>query len=272
MRHNAEQHRTDPVDDHTAPDLLDQRYDALAAWSESAETMTMAAVRAEPSPAYAPGVEADVPHHAAPSRRARVAVVATAGVAVLAAAATVMTWGGDETETPAVPVAAPVPVESAVETVPPPAPTPSASAVTSPSATPSPSTSPSRSATAKPRLTVPTGRASRSASTAPAGGAPVLSASYGYQFDDTGYRGSVRVSNTGTVAATDWTVALTVPGAETVTVTSGAVTAGQSGSAVTFRPSGAGVPASGSVSFSFTLAPAPTEPPTGCALDGRPCS
>ncbi|GGN83639.1 hypothetical protein GCM10010112_62160 [Actinoplanes lobatus] len=47
----AEQHQTDPVDDHTAPDLMDQRYDALAAWSESAETMTMAAVRAEPCPA-----------------------------------------------------------------------------------------------------------------------------------------------------------------------------------------------------------------------------
>ncbi|GAA0423688.1 hypothetical protein Aca07nite_22900 [Actinoplanes capillaceus] len=267
MRHIAEQHQTDPVDDHTFPDLMGQRYDALAAWSESAETMTMAAVRAEPSPAYASGAEADGPRHAAPSRRARVAVVAAAGVAVLAAA-TVMTWGGDETETPAVPVAAPVPVESAVEpaveTVPPPAP--------SASATPSPSKSPSRSAKAKPRLTVPTVRASRSTATAPAGGTPVLSASYGYQFDDTGYRGSVRVSNTGTMAATDWTVALTVPGAETVTVTSGAVTAGQSESSVTFRPSGAGVPASGSVSFSFTLTPAPTEPPTGCALDGQPCS
>ncbi|GGM96932.1 hypothetical protein GCM10010109_00550 [Actinoplanes campanulatus] len=271
MRHIAEQ-QPDPVDDHTSPDLMDQRYDALAAWSESAETMTMAAVRTEPSPAYASGAEADGPRHAAPSHRARVAVVAAAGVAVLAAAATVPTWGGDEPETPVVPVAAPVPVESAAETVPPAAPTPSASAVASPSATPSPSKSPSRSAKAKPRLTVPTGRTSRSTSAAPAGGGAVLSASYGYQLDDTGYRGSVRVSNTGTVAAADWTVALTVPGAETVTVTSGAVTVGQSESTVTFRPSGAGVPASGAVSFSFTLAPAPTEPPTGCTLDGQPCS
>lgn len=172
MRDIADQQQTDPANDHTGhtyPDLMGQRYDALAAWSESAETMTMAAVRAEPSPAYAPGLETG----RGPSRRARVAVLATAGVAVLAAAATVTTWGGDEPEEPVAPVAAPKPVESAVATV---------------------------------------------------------------------------------------------------TVTSGAVTAGQSGSTVTFRPSGSTVPASGSISFSFALAPVPTEPPTGCALDGRPCS
>ncbi|MEV0898600.1 cellulose binding domain-containing protein [Actinoplanes sp. NPDC049802] len=293
MRYTADQQQ---MEEHHS-DPMAQRYDALAAWSESAETMTMAAVRAEPSPAYPQ--EPEEPRRAAPTtrsrplrsrragpaaesgplrtRRARVTIVAAAGVAALAAGATLM-WGDEEPATPitAGAAATTTTVEPPhAETEPPVAPSAAAGVTASASTRPAPSPSRTASGTANPRLVLPTGKTSRTAAreVTSTPGAAILSASYGYQLDDeAGYRGSVRVSNTGTAAAADWTVALTVPGAEEVTVTSGDVTASQSGSSVTFRPSGAKVPASGSVSFSFTLASAPAELPTGCALDGQPCS
>lgn len=77
--------------------------------------------------------------------------------------------------------------------------------------------------------------------------------------------------NSGTAAAADWVVTLTVPGAETVTVTSGDVAVSQSGAGLTFRLSAA-LPAAGRASFSFTLDPAPVEPPGGCAINGAACT
>jgi hypothetical protein len=80
------------------------------------------------------------------------------------------------------------------------------------------------------------------------------------------------VTNAGDTAVGGWVVSLTVPGAEDIAVTSGDVAVSQAGSSVGFRPAGAGVPASGSVSFTFTLDPVPADPPAGCTLDGEPCA
>ncbi|BEL12457.1 hypothetical protein Q0Z83_106480 [Actinoplanes sichuanensis] len=74
------------------PDVQDQRYAALAAWSASAETITMAAVEAGPGSAYPRKVwenpEPEVRRHAVPANRVALllAVLAAAGIlAVLVA-------------------------------------------------------------------------------------------------------------------------------------------------------------------------------------------
>ncbi|WP_425322690.1 cellulose binding domain-containing protein [Actinoplanes ianthinogenes] len=116
------------------------------------------------------------------------------------------------------------------------------------------------------------GHGGQPTSAAPITGTPSLSARYSYALDDSGYRGSVQVVNSGTGAAVDWTVALTVPGGEAVSVTSGSVSMSQAGSSVTFRPSAGSVRAGGSVSFGFTLDTVPAIVPGGCAIDGVACS
>ncbi|HWS32467.1 MAG TPA: cellulose binding domain-containing protein [Actinoplanes sp.] len=275
------------------PDLGDHRYDALAAWNESAQTMTMAAVGSEPRPAYHdsfdPASFSDtVPRHSVPpartvrralrTRRERIAVaVAVAGFVLAGGAAAVWAGGSDPdqlvtidaapgllTTGPATdPTDGPVAGDDTAAS-----PTPSARASTSASPKPSPSLSVTRSPAVV--TTLPAGRISRGparVSAGPVAGSPALSASYGYADGS----GSIEVVNTGTADATGWTVGLTVPGGETVTVTSGDVTVLQSGSSVTFRPSGGAVPAAGLIAFSFAVDPVPAEEPTGCTIDGHSC-
>ncbi|GAA1592639.1 cellulose binding domain-containing protein [Actinoplanes couchii] len=287
------------------PDLMDRRYDALAAWNESAQTMTMAAVGNEPRPAYRQSVDPGssafdpesfrdaVPRHSVPpartvrralrTRRERLAA-GIMGIVVLGGGAAVA-WGSTgEPDRPAVAgvtVAAPatsVVVEptSTEDAAPSPTPSvsvsPSTSRSTSPSASASPSGSPFVSSTPSRGVTLPAGRQSRGPVRTPTSGPvttgkPVLSASFGYEDG----AGAIQVINTGDADATDWTVGLTVPGGETVTVTSGDVTVVQSGTSVTFRPSGTRVPAAGLVAFSFAVDPVPSETPGGCTIDGRSC-
>ncbi|SDT79357.1 cellulose binding domain-containing protein [Actinoplanes derwentensis] len=272
------------------PDLMDRRYDALAAWNESAQTMTMAAIGDEPRPAYPQSFDPDsfrdaVPQHSVPpartvrralrARRERIAA-GVVGVALLGAG-TAVAWGS--AGEPGTPVATGTAVAVRTTEADPgdgvepvatgdtePSSTPSAGAATSASPVPSPSVS------SRPRriVTLPAVRNSRGpsrTSVGPTAGSPALSASYEY---DSG-AGSVRVANTGDADATDWTVGLTVPGGETVTVTSGDVVVVQSGSSVTFRPSGARVPPAGLVAFSFAVDPVPAEEPGGCTIDGSSC-
>lgn len=273
-----------------APDLGDHRYAALAAWNESAQTMTMAAVGSEPRPAYSgsfdPASFADaVPRHSVPpartvrrslrTRRERIAAI-LAGLVLLAGGATAVWAGGDDPDPPVAAGVVTAPPDTTADSDPttdPSAtgdssPTPSARASTS--ASPEPSPSPSVTRTPARIATLPAGQTSRGPardSAGPGRGSPELSASYRYADGS----GSVEVANTGTTDATDWTVGLTVPGGETVTVTSGDVTVVQSGSSVTFRPAKGTVPARGLVAFSFAVDPAPAEEPTGCTIDGHSC-
>jgi hypothetical protein len=87
-----------------------------------------------------------------------------------------------------------------------------------------------------------------------------------------GYQGNVVVSNPGAVPVTGWRVTLSLPSGETVSSVSGA-NARQSGSTVTFTPANSGtVAARSSVSFTFQVSGLLGGSPTGCAIDGRPCS
>jgi hypothetical protein len=87
-----------------------------------------------------------------------------------------------------------------------------------------------------------------------------------------GYQGRVVVSNPGTAAVTGWQVTLSLPAGETATRVSGA-NAKQSGSTVTFTPQKSATVATGSsVTFTFQVSGVLGGPPTGCAIDGRPCS
>ncbi|MFI1992840.1 cellulose binding domain-containing protein [Actinoplanes sp. NPDC020271] len=213
----------------------------------------------------------------------RVAVLAGAGLAVLLLGGVAFGLGGGDDA----PVVATVPAAAgAVTTVPDEHPVPTVDPVASVSVpangsaspTPSRSAGPSASAStsAMPMITI--GHGSRPIIVTPGAGPtgetpepePSLSAVYSY--DDTRYAGSVHVVNSGKGAARDWTVTLTVAGGETVSVSSGAVAVSQSGSSVTFRPTGGTVAAGGSVSFGFSLAGEPESAPVGCAVDGVACS
>jgi Cellulose binding domain len=284
--------------------LAERRYAELDGWSQSAETVTMPAVAPDPYPAAprrrlvvaASEIVTEPPSSALhehsdlsrtpparPARR-RVAVLAGAGLAVLLLGGGVVALAGGDAEPPVagVPVTAGV-VTTAAEEHPvrtdEPVTTESVRS-TGPSAPPSPSRSAEPSAS-PPGTTAPVvkvGHGTRPIMRAPTAGPtrttppPEPSLSAVYHYDDAGHSGSVQVVNSGNGAATGWTVTLTVAGAETVSVSSGAVSVSQSGSVVTFRPAGGTVPAGGSVSFGFSLDEEPASAPGGCAIDGVACS
>ncbi|MFC4064814.1 hypothetical protein [Actinoplanes subglobosus] len=104
---------TAPAGQPAGPDFGDQRYAALAAWSASAETITMAAVVAGPADAYPPRVgndrKAGAPRRAVPRTHAATGVlrghrlwivVLVAGLVALAAAL-IAIRGRDEAPAPA---------------------------------------------------------------------------------------------------------------------------------------------------------------------------
>jgi Cellulose binding domain len=87
-----------------------------------------------------------------------------------------------------------------------------------------------------------------------------------------GYEGEVTVSNPGGIGVTGWTVTLTLPAGQTLADASG-VHYRQDGTTVTFTPIGRirWVPAQGSVRFTLTVRATFGDPPTSCAINGRPC-
>jgi hypothetical protein len=88
-----------------------------------------------------------------------------------------------------------------------------------------------------------------------------------------GYVGTVRLDNPGRTAAVGWRVRLTVPGGNPVVPGEG-VAVVQNGEQVVFRPRAglARVPAGDSVSFTFTVGGVLAAEPSGCFIDGDPCS
>lgn len=239
----------------------------------------------------ASGVVSDSPSSASPEHsdlsgtsalrpvRRRAALLAGAGLAVLLLAGGAFALTGKDDRGPA--ATTPAALSTAVTTAPDERPVKNADPTTAAttevptSPTPSPSARSSASATAVPLLTV--GHGTRPHTATPGdehtGGdspAPALSAVYHY--DDARNEGSVQVVNGGDGVAAKWTVTLSVPGGEKVSLVSGAVELFQSGASVRFRPTGGAVAAGGSVSFGFSLAGAPTSPPGGCAIDGVACS
>ena len=81
---------------------------------------------------------------------------------------------------------------------------------------------------------------------------------------------AVRPAIVGAVAHQSWTVVLTLATGELVTTTSGANSAPTPPNAFTFTASGP-IPAHGTQSFTITVTGLKT-PPTGCTIDGHPCS
>jgi hypothetical protein len=102
--------------------------------------------------------------------------------------------------------------------------------------------------------------------------APEAALSASYRYDTASHQGTIRLVNNGDGGVPDWAVTLRVPGAETVSVTSGAVSVFQTGSIVSFQPADGPVAAGESVSFGFALDDDSAGPPDGCAVDGIPCS
>jgi hypothetical protein len=278
--------------------LTERRYAELDGWSQSASTVVMPAV----SGAYpespgrlvvAPSVPSESsgvpdPSDSAPFSsdllvgRRRVAVLGGGGLVVaLVAAGAFALAGGTDSESgssagsaPVSSAAAAVPDEHPVSGI---LPVTSAPATASPSASPSPSASASSSASvparaARPVLTFGHGKLLPTTAAPTRSPEPDLSAHYRYGLDDSGYRGVIKVVNSGDAAASDWTVTLNVPGEEVVSVTSGPVSMSQSGSNVTFLPAGGPVAAGASVSFGFALDGVPASLPDGCTIDGAPCS
>jgi hypothetical protein len=88
-----------------------------------------------------------------------------------------------------------------------------------------------------------------------------------------GYTGQVSISNPGDAGVVGWQVILTLPSGATVDDASGA-RATQSGRTVTFTPTDAtrDVGGGATVEFTFTVSGLLAGQPTGCAIDGHPCS
>ncbi|WP_203766834.1 cellulose binding domain-containing protein [Paractinoplanes deccanensis] len=128
-------------------------------------------------------------------------------------------------------------------------------------------------ATTRPSTTAPT-TAAPTRTTAPAATTPAaapLTAVYGFDTSgDSGYVGTVTVNNPGSTAVTGWQVRLSVPSDAEITVLSGGVTASTSGSRVTFG--GAAIAARDSVTFTFSMRSDGDDLPSGCTINGNPCS
>lgn len=175
-------------------------------------------------------------------------------------------FGQDDLGEPAEPGLSPVATIPTSATVP--APTPSQPRITT-----APTTVPAAPPTTEPVAVAPP-------STKPTPSAtpvvtPVLGATLRAEVDDqAGYRATVTISNPGPTRAADWTVRLTVPGGNEVTIWAGNVVAAQNGAAVTFTPApdAAPVPAGGSVDFTFGVVGVLESLPNGCTIDGRPCA
>jgi hypothetical protein len=157
----------------------------------------------------------------------------------------------------------------------------SASASVSPSATPTtrattaangPASSgvvviptPAPTVTNSPHAVKPVPPASSVASTA----AP-LTARFSQVGDDSGYVGTVVITNPGGTAVSGWSVQVTVPGANQVVVLSGGVSARLAGDALTF--SGPSIGAGGSLTYTFAVSGPLSGPPSGCSINGNACS
>jgi hypothetical protein len=89
----------------------------------------------------------------------------------------------------------------------------------------------------------------------------------------TGYRGRVTITNPASRPANGWEVTIVLPGGQNVFSAAGAGYR-QAGAAVLFTPTGAtsGVPAGGTVTFSFNVSSLVGGPPIGCAIDNNPCA
>lgn len=240
----------------------------------------------------APGAESGrLPvSHVAPGsatrvRRIRAAAVTVAALALLVGGVAFVRGGDDEPETPVAVSTAPVGAEASATDSPAADsedPVPASSAPTS--ASPSASRSPSASASASSSPSLPSidlgavvrepTRSLSPESSGPAADPAAYTAFYGFRSDAaSGYSGTVQVVNSGGSAGADWSVSLTVPGGEEVTLSGGDVRMSQSGSRVTFRPAGGAELAAGeSVTISFTIDGVPEELPTGCAINGTACA
>jgi hypothetical protein len=89
-----------------------------------------------------------------------------------------------------------------------------------------------------------------------------------------GYLGTVTVTNPGDAAVSDWTVRVDAPGASQVTVVGSGVSLTRSGDELVFTPASGAAPiaAGGSLTYAFAIAGSLSVLPSGCEINGSPCS
>ena len=92
--------------------------------------------------------------------------------------------------------------------------------------------------------------------------------------DNTGFVATVTVTNPGATAVADWTVHVTAAGATQVSVVGSGVSLARSGDNLTFTPASGATPiaAGGSLSFGFAVVGPAGASPSGCQVNGTPCS
>jgi uncharacterized protein YndB with AHSA1/START domain len=88
-----------------------------------------------------------------------------------------------------------------------------------------------------------------------------------------GYRATVTITNPETNPSTGWTLGVVLAEGQKLDEVTGAAYA-QSGTTVTFTPTGdnGAVPPGGEVRVSFEVSGILATPPSGCTVDGQPCS
>jgi hypothetical protein len=111
---------------------------------------------------------------------------------------------------------------------------------------------------------------------APRAGTVDATLSYTAEKEDggiSGYVGTIEIHNSTAGDATDWRLALTVPGGNSV-LAQGPVEVTQNGDSVQFTPAGddGAAPAAGSLTFTFTVRGVLSDLPTNCTINGRACS
>jgi hypothetical protein len=111
---------------------------------------------------------------------------------------------------------------------------------------------------------------------APRAGTVDATLSYTAEKEDdgiSGYVGTIEIHNSTAGDATDWRLTLTVPGGNLV-LAHGPAEVTQNGESVQFTPAGddGAVPASGSLTFTFTVRGVLSDLPTNCTINGRACS
>jgi hypothetical protein len=134
---------------------------------------------------------------------------------------------------------------------------------------------PSTAAGGPPATSMPPGGVQDPGGPPPAAGTSPVTATF-YQDGYAGpngiihFSGTVEVDNSGRRPAGGWRVTMRIPGGNPV-YGDGSVEVSQNGAQVAFTPYEP-VPPGGSMSFTFTVGGVLPAAPSGCAINGHPCS
>jgi hypothetical protein len=155
-----------------------------------------------------------------------------------------------------------------------PAKTTPATATASPTGAPTQRGNPSPTATVAPAKTASPLGAQPAPPTASDSAGPLTANLRVQQDGNTGYVATVTLTNPGATAVADWTVHVTAAGATQVAVVGSGVSVARSGDNLAFTPAAGATPIAvgGSLSFAFAVAGPTGAQPSGCQVNGTPCS